>query len=69
MILLEFNAKATTRLGIGIDTRRPGAVLMPAPGPSSTLGARRRGGGYQPIAMFDSMTLRAPSRSEPVCCM
>ena len=25
--------------------------------------------GYQPITMFDSITLRERSRSEPVCCM
>ena len=62
--------------GTIVSRRRTGAIPPPRLDPGLAamrrIDARARPGrrsGHQPIAMFDSMTLRAPSRSLPVCCM
>ena len=70
------NAPALRRVDRGAPCRS-GPAREHATAPGRPISLRRVGTGrialdgstYQPIAMFDSITLRAPSRSVPVCCM
>ena len=56
-----------------VDLRRPHAVLsvraIEESIPAEVPAVPNLGGDYQPMTMFDSITRRACSRSEPVSCM